>query len=63
LLSLTGLNLARAAKAVLCCGQLRPNRSFKPNPLRSGIGVAGKACHAASCAAQVGLTQALDKRR
>jgi hypothetical protein len=37
------------------------NKSFKPNPLRSGIGVAEKACHAATCAAQVGLTQALGK--
>ena len=38
---------------------LRPNNSFKPNPLRSGNGVAGKACHAVACTTQVGLTQAL----
>ena len=36
-----------------------PNNSFKPNPLRSGNGVAEKACHAVACTAQVGLTQAL----
>jgi len=35
------------------------NNSFKPNLLRSGNGVAGKACHAVACTTQVGLTQAL----
>ena len=38
---------------------ITPNKSFKPNPLRSGNGVAEKACHAVACTAQVGLTQAL----
>ena len=38
---------------------LRPNNSFKPNLLRSGNGVAEKACHAVTCTTQVGLTQAL----
>ena len=35
------------------------NNSFKPKLLRSGNGVAEKACHAATCATQFGLTQAL----
>ncbi len=39
-----------------------PNNSSKPNLLRSGNGVAGKACHAVTCAAQVGLAQVLDRR-
>ena len=38
---------------------LSPNNSFKPKLLRSGNGVAEKACHAVSCATQFGLTQAL----
>ena len=38
---------------------VRPNNSFKPNPLRSGNGVAEKACHAVACTTQVGLTQVL----
>ena len=37
----------------------RPNNSFKPKLLRSGNGVAEKACHAVTCATQFGLTQAL----
>ena len=36
-----------------------PNKSFKPNLLRYGNGVAEKACHAVAFTAQVGLTQAL----
>jgi hypothetical protein len=36
-----------------------PNNSFKPKLLRSGNGVAEKACHAVACATQFGLTQAL----
>ena len=39
--------------------KLRPNNSFKPKLLRSGNGVAEKACHAVTCATQFGLTQAL----
>ena len=39
--------------------QLAPNNSFKPKLLRSGNGVAEKACHAVACATQFGLTQAL----
>lgn len=38
------------------------NNSFKPKLLRSGNGVAKKACHAATCATQFGLTQALGSR-
>ena len=38
---------------------MRPNNSFKPKLLRSGNGVAEKACHAVACATQFGLTQAL----
>ena len=46
------------------CGHiLRPNNSFKPKLLRSGNGVAKKACHAATCATQFGLTQALGRSR
>ena len=37
----------------------RPNKSFKPNLLRSANSVADKACHAVGCATQVGLTQVL----
>jgi len=36
-----------------------PNNSFKPKLLRSGNGVAEKACHAVACATQFGLTQVL----
>ena len=39
--------------------RLPANNSFKPKLLRSGNGVAGKACHAATCTTQFGLTQAL----
>ena len=39
--------------------ELLPNNSFKPKLLRSGNGVAEKACHAVTCATQFGLTQAL----
>ena len=43
------------------CGHiLRPNSSFKPKLLRSGNGVAKKACHAVACATQFGLTRVLD---
>ena len=38
---------------------LMANNSFKPKLLRSGNGVAEKACHAVPCATQFGLTQAL----
>ena len=38
---------------------LMANNSFKPKLLRSGNGVAEKACHAVACATQFGLTQAL----
>ena len=42
------------------CGHiLRPNSSFKPKLLRSGNGVAKKACHAVACAAQFGLIRVL----
>jgi len=40
--------------------QVQPNNSFKPKLLRSGNGVAEKACHAVPCATQFGLTQVLD---
>ena len=39
--------------------QVQPNNSFKPKLLRSGNGVAEKACHAVPCATQFGLTQVL----
>ena len=39
----------------------RPNNSFKPNLLRYGKGMAGKACHAFASTTQVGLTQALER--
>ena len=39
---------------------MRPNNSFKPNLLRSTNNMAGKACHVAGSATQVGLTQALE---
>ena len=39
--------------------QVQPNNSFKPKLLRSGNGVAEKACHAVTCATQFGLTQVL----
>ena len=38
---------------------IAPNKSFKPNLLRYGNGVAEEACHAVACTAQVGLTQTL----
>ena len=38
-----------------------PNNSFKPKPLRSGKGMAERACHAFACATQVGLTQVLGR--
>lgn len=38
---------------------MSPNNSFKPKLLRSGNGVAKKACHAVACATQFGLTQQL----
>ena len=41
---------------------ITPNKSFKPNLLRYGNGVAEKACHAVASTAQVGLTQALGLR-
>ena len=34
----------------------RPNKSFKPNLLRYGNGVAEEACHAAASTTQVGLS-------
>src|SRR3546814_244101 len=37
----------------------QPNKSFKPNLLRYTSNMAGKACHVAGSATQVGLTQAL----
>ena len=40
---------------------ITPNKSFKPNLLRYGNGVAEKACHAVTSTAQVGLTQALER--
>ena len=38
---------------------ITPNKSFKPNLLRYGNGVAEEACHAVAFTAQVGLTRAL----
>ena len=38
---------------------ITPNKSFKPNLLRYGNGVAEEACHAVASTAQVGLTQQL----
>ena len=43
--------------------ELQPNKSFKPNLLRNGKSVAGKACHAFASTTQVGLTQALGLMR
>ena len=42
---------------------MAPNNSFKPNLLRYGKSVAEKACHAFVSTTQVGLTQALGRRR
>jgi len=36
-----------------------PNNSFKPKPLRSGKGMAERACHAFASTTRFGLTQAL----
>jgi len=36
-----------------------PNNSFKPKPLRSSKGMAGKACHAFASTTRFGLTHAL----
>jgi len=38
-----------------------PNNSFKPKPLRSGKGMADKACHAFASTTQFGLTQVLGR--
>lgn len=38
---------------------LSSNNSFKPKPLRSSKGMAGKACHAFASTTRFGLTQAL----
>ena len=51
--SQTGLRRRRVYR------NITPNKSFKPNLLRYGNGVAEKACHAVTFTAQVGLTQAL----
>jgi hypothetical protein len=39
----------------------QPNKSFKPNLLRYTSNMAGKACHVAGYATQVGLTQAFGR--
>ena len=40
-------------------GQLPPNKSFKPKPLRYANHMAGKACHVLRSTARLGLTLAL----
>jgi hypothetical protein len=42
-------------------GEERANNSFKPKLLRSGNGMAEKACHAVVYATQFGLTQVLGR--
>ena len=43
-------------------GVRRPNKSFKPNPLRYAKHMAGKACHVFRFTALLGLTLALGLR-
>lgn len=39
----------------------RPNKSFKPKPLRYANHMAGKACHVLRSTARLGLTLALEQ--
>ena len=55
---LSGLRILSSTKN----NGLGPNNSFKPNLLRYGKGMAGKACHAFASTTQVGLIQALGRR-
>ena len=48
-----------AARQVLGPGHRRPNKSFKPKPLRYAKHMAGKACHVFSSTTRLGLTLAL----
>ena len=53
------LALRSRARLSRSSATLRPNKSFKPTPLRSGMTVAKKACHCHACAPRRGLTQVL----
>ena len=44
-------------------GQRRPNKSFKPNPLRYAKHMAGTACHVFRCPTLLGLTLVLGLAR
>jgi len=57
--SLSSAAAATCLRRSRCGDTLGPNNSFKPKLLRSGNGVAEKACHAVACATQFGLTQVL----